>query len=130
VELTVGNPITAAQIILQMIHRLMALVILLAVAAVAAQAWRQLGGRDGLARLATGWLLLIVAQVGLGIATILTNKAADIATLHVMVGALSLVAGALWCVVAFARSAGAAECAPAGSLCAGMNHPLALAGNK
>ena len=53
-----------------------------------------------------GWLLLIVAQVGLGIATILTNKAADIATLHVMVGALSLVAGALWCVVAFARSPG------------------------
>jgi len=130
VEVVVGNPITAAQIILQMIHRVVALAILLAVAAVAAQARRQLGGRDGLARLAAGWLLLIVVQVGLGIATILTNKAADIATLHVMVGALSLVAGALWCVAAFARSAGAAAGAPAGSLCAGMDSPLALAGNK
>jgi cytochrome c oxidase assembly protein subunit 15 len=130
VELISENPITAAQIIMQMIHRLMALAILLAVAACAAQAWRQLGGRDGLTRLATGWLLLILVQVGLGIATILTNKAADIATLHVMVGALSLVTGALWCVISFRRSAGSTDLAPDNAISAGLKNHLALAGNK
>jgi len=44
VEVVVGNPITAAQIILQMIHRVVALAILLAVAAIAAQARRQPDG--------------------------------------------------------------------------------------
>jgi heme A synthase len=48
---------------------------------------------------------LIFAQVALGAATIWTNKAADIATAHVMVGALSLVTGTLWCIIAFGRSA-------------------------
>ena len=48
-------------------------------------------------RLAVFWLALIVAQIALGAATIWTNKAADVATAHVLVGALSLVTGALWC---------------------------------
>jgi cytochrome c oxidase assembly protein subunit 15 len=48
---------------------------------------------------------LIFAQVALGAATIWTNKAADGATAHVMVGALSLVTGALWCIIGFGRSA-------------------------
>jgi cytochrome c oxidase assembly protein subunit 15 len=104
-EIVSENPITAGQIILQMVHRLGALAILLAVAAGAGRAWRQLGGRALLTKLAAGWLVLILVQIGLGIATILTNKAADIATLHVLVGALSLVAGALWCVIAFRRPA-------------------------
>jgi heme A synthase len=43
-------------------------------------------------------------QICLGIATILTNKAADVATAHVLLGALSLVTGALWCIIAFGRS--------------------------
>jgi len=44
-------------------------------------------------------------QVALGAATIWTNKAADVATAHVMFGALSLVTGALWCLIGFGRSA-------------------------
>jgi hypothetical protein len=40
----------------------------------------------------------------LGAATIWTNKAADIATLHVMVGALALLTGALWWLVAARRT--------------------------
>jgi cytochrome c oxidase assembly protein subunit 15 len=103
VEVVSENPITAFQIILQMVHRLMALVILLAVTACAWRAVRHLGGRDLLAKVAVGWLFLLLVQIGLGIATVLSNKAADIATLHVMTGALSLVTGALWCVIAFRR---------------------------
>lgn len=48
-------------------------------------------------------------QVGLGAATIWTNKAADVATAHVLVGALALTIGALWCAIAF-RQTTAAVC--------------------
>lgn len=130
VEVVTETQITAFQVILQMVHRMVALAILLAVAACVWQAWRQLGGRDPLAKMATGWLLLILTQIGLGIATILTNKAADIATLHVMTGALSLVTGALWCVIAFRRSGVCTKIAPGSASSGALGAPMALAGNK
>src|SRR5450432_78013 len=105
VSVTEEAPITAFQIELQMAHRVVALVIFLLVAMCARQAWRRLGGKDSLAKLAVFWLALIFTQVALGAATIWTNKAADVATAHVMVGALSLVTGALWCFIGFGRSA-------------------------
>jgi heme a synthase len=103
-EINGENPITAFQIILQMIHRLTALLILAGVAAAAWLVRKRLGEKDSLAKLAIFWLALILAQIGLGAATIWTNKAADVATAHVMVGALSLVTGALWCIIGFGRS--------------------------
>ncbi|HEY5296959.1 MAG TPA: COX15/CtaA family protein [Verrucomicrobiae bacterium] len=99
------NPITAFQIILQMVHRIVALTIFIFVAICAAQAWRSLGKRDPLTRFAIFWLALILMQIGLGIATILSDKAADIATAHVLGGALSLVTGALGCIISFRRTA-------------------------
>jgi cytochrome c oxidase assembly protein subunit 15 len=99
------NPITAFQIILQMVHRIVALAIFIFIAICTAQAWRQLGKRDSLTRLAIFWFALILLQIGLGIETVLSNKAADVATAHVLAGALSLVTGALWCIIAFGRSA-------------------------
>jgi cytochrome c oxidase assembly protein subunit 15 len=104
-EINGENPITAFQIILQMIHRLGAVLILAGVATAAWLAWKRLGGKDSLTKLAFFWLALILIQVALGAATIWTNKAADVATAHVMVGALSLVTGALWCLIGFGRSA-------------------------
>jgi heme a synthase len=98
------NPITAFQIELQMTHRLMALAIFVLVAVCAGQAWRRLGSRDALTKLAGSWLALILAQGALGAATLWSNKAADVATAHVLVGALALMIGALWCLVAFRRS--------------------------
>jgi heme a synthase len=95
-EINGENPITAFQIVLQMIHRLVAVLILAGVAAAAWLARKRLGGKDPLVKLAMFWLALIFAQIALGAATIWTNKAADVATAHVMVGALSLVTGALW----------------------------------
>ncbi len=94
------NPITAFQIALQMVHRLMALLVLCAVAFCAART-RRLGPRHPLARLSLACLALIFVQVFLGAATIWSDKAADIATLHVVAGALSLVVSALLTVVAF-----------------------------
>ena len=107
VSVTEEAPVTAFQIKLQMWHRVVALAIFILVAACAWRAWRRLGGNDSLAKLAVFWLALIFAQVALGAATIWTNKAADVATAHVMVGALSLVTGALWCLIGFGRSASA-----------------------
>ena len=130
VEVVTENPVTAFQIELQMFHRLGALLIFLAVLAVAWQARRQLGGQDILARLAAGWLALIFLQIGLGIETLHSNKAADIATLHVMIGALSLVTGALGCVIAFRRAETTPKLASERAISGGLNSPVAFAVNK
>jgi heme a synthase len=120
VETTAANPITAFQIGLQMAHRLMALAILICVGTVT---WRmgapvsdpartargsQRAGSETdalLRRLAIFWLGLIFIQIGLGAWTIWSNKAADVATAHVLVGALSLVTGVLGCLICFRRLA-------------------------
>ena len=50
------NPITAFQIILQMAHRIVALAIFILTATCAWQAWRRLGKKDPLTKLAlSGW---------------------------------------------------------------------------
>jgi cytochrome c oxidase assembly protein subunit 15 len=113
VEINNVSPITAFQVVLQMIHRLIAVLILLGVIAAAFLARKKLGGADWLTKFSWFWLALLLAQVGLGMATIWTNKAADIATLHVMVGAISLLVGALWWFVAMRRTA-LTEITPAG----------------
>jgi cytochrome c oxidase assembly protein subunit 15 len=107
-EINGENSITAFQVNLQMIHRLVAYAIFLGVAAAAWLARKRLGGKDSLTKIAFCWLALILAQIALGAATIWTHKAADVATAHVMVGALSLVTGALWCLIAFGRSSSSA----------------------
>jgi cytochrome c oxidase assembly protein subunit 15 len=94
-EATAVNPITAFQIALQMIHRLVALAIF---AGVALSAWltaRNFGFKNPLSKMTLCWLVLILAQATLGAATIWSDKAADIATTHVLVGALSLASGGL-----------------------------------
>ena len=42
------------------------------------------------------WLLMILCQVGLGAWTVWSNKAADVATAHMALGALSLVVGVIF----------------------------------
>ena len=113
VEVISVNPITAFQIILQMTHRCVALAIGILVVFCAWQSWKRLGGKNPLARIAIFWLALIICQIALGAWTVWSNKAADVATLHVLVGALSLVTGALWCIIAFGRRKGATIIAPA-----------------
>ncbi len=87
--------ITAGQIYLHMAHRCGAVVVLGAVLACLLRLRRTVGPAHSLARMGQGWLGLICVQAGLGIWTVLSNKAADIATLHVVVGALALVTGTL-----------------------------------
>ncbi len=108
-EVVETHAITALQIGLQMVHRLVAVAILVGVGAVAFRSRRREEASSALRMLALGWLALILVQAGLGAWTIWSNKAADVATMHVLVGAFSLVTGALWCVIAFRRSATQAE---------------------
>ena len=54
-----------------------------------------------MSRLALIWLGLILTQVVLGAATIWSNKAADIATAHVLVGALALALGAMMSIITY-----------------------------
>ncbi|MCX6930409.1 MAG: COX15/CtaA family protein [Verrucomicrobia bacterium] len=100
IEIAAANPIAAFQIGLQMIHRLLAVSILAAVAFAAWSTRRALGGRNLLSRMALVWLGLILTQALLGAATIWSNKAADVATAHVLVGALSLAMGAMLSLIA------------------------------
>lgn len=94
-EVTAVNPITAFQIGLQMAHRILAAVIVGAVVWAATRMIRRFGGGSLPGRLSTFWLVTLLIQVTLGMATIWTNKSADVATAHVAVGALSLVTGAV-----------------------------------
>jgi cytochrome c oxidase assembly protein subunit 15 len=98
------NPITAFDVILQMVHRICALAIFIFVATTAIFALLKLGWRDSLTKFSLFWLALILVQIGLGAWTVLSNKAADVATTHLLVGALALVTGALGCIISFRRS--------------------------
>jgi len=99
-EITSVNPITGMQIWLQIGHRALALGILAAVTLSFLAARKTLGKTHPIRRLALAWLGLICVQVMLGAWTIWSNKAADIATLHVLTGALSLAVGGIVTVIA------------------------------
>ena len=104
-EVVALNPITAFQIALQMVHRLLALGIAIMVALAAWMSRGRLGSRHILSRISLFWVGLILVQASLGAATIWSNKAADVATAHVLFGALSLACGGILCILSFHQSA-------------------------
>lgn len=85
------SEVTAGQIWLQMAHRFVALLIGTAVLAywVSVRQSRAHAAKS-LQRLSTLWVFLLACQVTLGAWTIWSNKAADVATAHVAVGATML----------------------------------------
>ena len=84
------SDVTAFQIWLQMVHRFLALVIAIAVIAFSLRIWRDAPRFVALKRLSIWWVALVTCQIALGAWTIWSNKAADIATAHVAVGAIML----------------------------------------
>ena len=86
---------TALQINLQMAHRVGAVLVTAAILAATAAVWLAPGSSPLLRRWSAVWVGLVFLQIALGAFTIWTNKAADVATTHVAVGALTLVTGAL-----------------------------------
>lgn len=84
------HPITAAHVHLHMTHRWFGAITAAVVVGVALRLRRVAGTTTIPGRLATIWMGLIGTQIGLGAMTVWTNKAADVATLHVVVGAACL----------------------------------------
>jgi heme a synthase len=82
--------VTAFQIWLQMAHRFLALIIAIAVSAFCARVWREGRGFGALERLSLLWVVLVFGQIALGAWVIWSNKAADVATAHVALGAVML----------------------------------------
>lgn len=85
--------VTAPQIWLQMTHRFLALLIAVAVIAFSLRVWKQ--RVNSLKRLSILWATILVCQLTLGAWTIWSNKAADVATAHVAVGATMLCLGVI-----------------------------------
>ena len=93
------SDVDAFQIWLQMTHRFLALLIGVAVVWFAARVSRDARDVTALRRLSILWLVLFFLQFSLGASTIWSNKAADIATAHVAVGAIMLSFGvAAWAI--------------------------------
>jgi cytochrome c oxidase assembly protein subunit 15 len=95
------NPITAVHMTVHMAHRIGALLILACVGWAAWMASRRRVGSLTLRRGTRLWLGLILLQAVMGAVTIWSNKAADMATLHVMLGAASLSWGSLLMIVSY-----------------------------
>src|SRR5438477_3530043 len=84
------SDVSAFQIWLQMVHRFLALIIGIGVIAFCSRVWRNARQVAALKKLSVWWLVFLFGQLTLGAWTIWSNKAADIATAHVAVGAIML----------------------------------------
>jgi len=82
--------VDAIQIWLQMAHRFLALIIAIAVIAFCFRISRDVPRFAALKRLSIFWIVLVACQITLGAETIWSNKAADVATAHVALGAIML----------------------------------------
>lgn len=93
------NPITAGHVQLHMAHRTGALLVV--AAACVFFVWMRGVESRLMRRLSALWLGVIFLQAALGAWTVWSNKAADVATLHVWVGAISLVVPSMMAAIAF-----------------------------
>jgi cytochrome c oxidase assembly protein subunit 15 len=87
------SDVDAFQIWLQMAHRFLAFIIAIAVVAFWVRVRRDAQSIAALKRLSIFWVALVACQITLGAWTIWSNKAADVATAHVGVGAIMLCFG-------------------------------------
>src|SRR5437879_6055981 len=87
------SDVDAVQIWLQMAHRFLAVLIGIAVIAFCIRVVKDASHMTALRRLSIWWVVLFFLQFTLGAWTIWSNKAADIATAHVAVGATMLLFG-------------------------------------
>jgi cytochrome c oxidase assembly protein subunit 15 len=112
-----------------MVHRIVALLIL----GLATGLWmvfrRRLDGSSGLRWALRALVVMVWVQAGLGAATIWTNKAADVATAHVALGALTFSVTAMTYLVVRRTTTQVAEAsAPAAVVTgAGLNRKVAQA---
>lgn len=93
------SEVSAGQIWLHMAHRFGGAIIGLTILLFWFLVRREDRRTPALRRLTNLWLALVVVQITLGAWTIWSNKAADIATAHVAVGAITFATGVIICAV-------------------------------
>ena len=111
------SDVDAFQIWLQMIHRFVALLIALGVITFCSRVWRDVRQVPALKKLSMWWVAFLLVQLALGAWTIWSNKAADIATAHVAVGAIMLsfgvsISAICWRILGLSRHAAPGGPAP------------------
>lgn len=84
------SDVTAFQVWLQMAHRFLALIIAIGIIAFCIRVWRESRSFGALRRISVLWVVLVLSQIAVGAWVIWSNKAADVATAHVAVGAIML----------------------------------------
>ena len=84
------SDVDAFQIWLQMVHRFVALLIAIGVITFCSRVWNDARQIPALKKFSIWWVVFLLVQLTLGAWTIWSNKAADIATAHVAVGAIML----------------------------------------
>jgi cytochrome c oxidase assembly protein subunit 15 len=89
------HPTSAFYILVQMAHRAGAVLITCCILAAAADAWLARDCAPELRKWSAVWVGLVLVQFALGAWTIWSGKDAHVATTHVVVGALTLMTGAL-----------------------------------
>jgi cytochrome c oxidase assembly protein subunit 15 len=99
--------VTAFQIWLQMAHRFLAATIGAGVIAFCFRVWKDARQIVSLRRLSILWVVFVLLQILLGAWTIWSNKAADVATAHVAIGATMLCLGVSICAICYCVSQGA-----------------------
>jgi cytochrome c oxidase assembly protein subunit 15 len=103
--------VDASHIWLQMAHRIGAVISAAGVIAYAVALRRKAAPVRPLLTLSSFWTFFLAVQITLGAWTIWTNKAADVATAHVAVGATMLALGVAICALAARRQAAIAPSA-------------------
>jgi cytochrome c oxidase assembly protein subunit 15 len=99
-------PTTIGHIHLQMLHRFMAAVL---AGLFITYAWKARRAAMGVRIASRWWVALVIIQIALGAWTVWSNKAADVTTAHVAVGALILFLGVAQCFLLGVFSPRAAE---------------------
>ena len=108
------SDVDAFQVWLQMTHRFVALLIAIGVILFCSRVWRDAPQIPALKRLSMSWVVFLIIQLTLGAWTIWSNKAADIATAHVAVGAVMLSFGVSISAICWRISAVSPRGAPGG----------------
>lgn len=88
-------PTTGVLILAQMFHRIGAVLITIGILGTTIAAWRARECAGELRKWSTVWTVMVVVQFTLGMLTIWTGKQPHVTTTHVVVGALTLMTGAL-----------------------------------
>ena len=94
------NPITAAHVVVHMLHRLTALAVFAAIIGCAVVAWRNTSAGSVLRKISTVWVAVVLLQVVLGVLTIWSQRKVDVTTAHVAVGAVTFMIGWMLVLVA------------------------------